>query len=643
METLADRIAEKGKLDTVDAVTLAARITKWIEVVHASEQTHGAISLEAIVLRGGDFRRAALRSGLRAEHLPSSQSPERLAGGPSTVEDDIWAIGTVLYAALTGHTAFAGSTPEKVLSRIENGGIAPLAVFDVGDDDLADVIERLLHVDRGVRLRSAEDLRIELDVWLENRGRASGPMIDTLDDEPGSIIDLGTVPPPPGLPDAAEIPKPSKPFHETFDEDTTLPKDPLQIPTPGPSTALPFGERLPPTSGASRTCKTRDVATSTAALAASAGGVAIGSAASSLRRDATTPAAEASAVAGERYEAANRSAAASASHAASEGRAPPPTPPPVKSTPPPLTVEPNDEADIPPSEPVAKKPRVRQEPADDIERPRLDVGPKKPSPSRSRVVPIVAAVALVVVAGYVVVRFIGGNASSPANTSVGAPTAPPTSTTTASATRFAATGVVPTSAPSSVVLPPSASVGTSSPVESALPTAPSASSAPSSPENREACFEGLLAAGALEEGARPDFGFVCDESDPRRGAPKVRSLVVLVAHGHVTDAMREWAVLGSYELAAYAAMRGRCCAAPRPIELPPSPGSCPSMQDALNRVSAAAHPGVDESEQDGAAKGFREALLCVEKSGRMQYLGDYQRVSGGQDTAFLKTLQRTRR
>ena len=57
------------------------------------------------------------------------------------------------------------------------------------------------------------------------------------------------------------------------------------------------------------------------------------------------------------------------------------------------------------------------------------------------------------------------------------------------------------------------------------------------------------------------------KTDPRRGATALRSRVVLAsADGRPTDAMREWALLSWYEMAAFAVVRGRCCAASPPLE-----------------------------------------------------------------------------
>lgn len=183
-----------------------------------------------------------------------------------------------------------------------------------------------------------------------------------------------------------------------------------------------------------------------------------------------------------------------------------------------------------------------------------------------------------------------------------------------------------------------------SPSASEAPTASASSPVSKAPEGDvSACVMKLFAADSFAEGSHPSLEFVCREADPRLGAQKVHEALVRAGMGRtVSDGMREWAVMGWYELAAYAALRGRCCADPRPLELPPSPGTCPSMQDALSGVSASARLGATEDTQKDALAAFRKSLSCTIKSGKAKPFGNYPRPAGGEDTAFLKTLQRTR-
>jgi hypothetical protein len=148
---------------------------------------------------------------------------------------------------------------------------------------------------------------------------------------------------------------------------------------------------------------------------------------------------------------------------------------------------------------------------------------------------------------------------------------------------------------------------------------------------------------SFDDKKRPDMAFVCTEPDPRQGAQKVHEVLVRAGMGRtVSDGMREWAVMGWYELAAFAALRGRCCPDLAPLELPPSPGTCPSLKDALDGIAKSARPGATDGAQKDAVAAFKKSLSCTIKSGKAKPFGAYPRPQGGEDTAFSKTLERTR-
>lgn len=128
-----------------------------------------------------------------------------------------------------------------------------------------------------------------------------------------------------------------------------------------------------------------------------------------------------------------------------------------------------------------------------------------------------------------------------------------------------------------------------------------------------------------------------------KGAPRVREALVRDSHGKVTEGMREWAILGYFELAAYAALRGRCCGpAVPPLELPVSPGKCPSLSEALDAVAAASQPGVDDEAQKRAIDRLDRDVRCILRSRQTKPFGNYPRLSGGEGTALSKTMQRGR-
>jgi hypothetical protein len=190
---------------------------------------------------------------------------------------------------------------------------------------------------------------------------------------------------------------------------------------------------------------------------------------------------------------------------------------------------------------------------------------------------------------------------------------------------------------------PAASAEADSSAEAAPAPPGSTTASASAGQGVEACMVPLFAKGTFEARSRPSFSFLCNETDPRRGSRLIRKQVVLGAtSGFVSDGMREWALLGWYELAAYAVMRARCCPGAAPIELPESPGACPAIAQALNELGGATSKAT-RPEDEGielALKHFREAINCRVRSGGTNLFGYVGAPKGGEDTAFQKTLVR---
>jgi len=101
---------------------------------------------------------------------PAYMSPEQAAGdGAVDAQSDVWAMGIVMYEALTGQLPFRDASPQRVLlqvlreaaPRIETTGVSIPA-------DLAAVVHRALERDRGRRFASMQRLVeavLETSVW----------------------------------------------------------------------------------------------------------------------------------------------------------------------------------------------------------------------------------------------------------------------------------------------------------------------------------------------------------------------------------------------------------------------------------------------------------------------------------------------
>ncbi|MEZ4310195.1 MAG: hypothetical protein R3F14_19310 [Polyangiaceae bacterium] len=179
METLADRIARDGPLDELDAVGWAIRLAKRIEGMHALGVAHGSLSPSCILLDGRERdARARLLDVRRATPSLAYQSPERAAGGPISQADDAWALACTLYAALTGTPPFSGIDDDDLRQKIAASSPAPLAVFDVGDDDLQHIFDAAFARDLPDRTASVGVLRRKLEEWHPDPAVGALPGID---------------------------------------------------------------------------------------------------------------------------------------------------------------------------------------------------------------------------------------------------------------------------------------------------------------------------------------------------------------------------------------------------------------------------------------------------------------------------------
>ncbi|MEZ0341712.1 serine/threonine-protein kinase [Mycobacterium sp. pV006] len=90
-------------------------------------------------------------------------SPERLAGAPASVADDLYAVGIIAYEALLGRRAFPQDHPVAVAHAIVNAPPPPLSYCrpDV-DPGLASVVERAMARDPAHRFSSADEMRAAL-------------------------------------------------------------------------------------------------------------------------------------------------------------------------------------------------------------------------------------------------------------------------------------------------------------------------------------------------------------------------------------------------------------------------------------------------------------------------------------------------
>ncbi len=191
METLAERIARDGPVNELDAIGWAIRLAKRLEALHALGVAHGSVSPACIIAAGQDRNaRAYLADVQHTTSTPAFQSPERILGGDISAADDVWALASTLYSLLTGQTPFQGANDAEVRQKILAAAPAPLAVFDVGDDDLQHILDNAFAREFGKRTTNITALRRALEEWHPDRGVANLPPLEdedsTNDDDDGA-------------------------------------------------------------------------------------------------------------------------------------------------------------------------------------------------------------------------------------------------------------------------------------------------------------------------------------------------------------------------------------------------------------------------------------------------------------------------
>ena len=177
-QTLANLLAESGRLEEKTAVAIAIRLCEVLAPAHQAGLTHGSLAPQCIVLKGtatpDDPAGAgivvldtgllpALRSSGTSEERPWGRfpyiSPEQAAGQGVQPPSDVYAIGEILYEMLIGRPPFR-ATEEAVLALQHLHQEPPsLQIMDTSiPKPLAQIVYRTLAKEPSARYRNAGQL-----------------------------------------------------------------------------------------------------------------------------------------------------------------------------------------------------------------------------------------------------------------------------------------------------------------------------------------------------------------------------------------------------------------------------------------------------------------------------------------------------
>jgi len=218
--TLATRVGDG--CPPQEALLLGAEAARAVQVLHDHGVLHRDVtpanllvdhqpdgSQRVVVTDLGMAKAMAEMSGLTlAAGTPAFMAPEQAGGlGGFDARADVYSLGAVVYALLSGKPPFTGSTLTAVLARSAKLEPEPLAARLDGPAELDDVLLRALSHDRVGRPASARELAMALDRVADDW--TTGP-------RPGELPPLA-----PSVPTTAMTPVPASAMS---DSGSVLPK-----------------------------------------------------------------------------------------------------------------------------------------------------------------------------------------------------------------------------------------------------------------------------------------------------------------------------------------------------------------------------------------------------------------------------------
>ncbi|ANP48954.1 serine/threonine protein kinase [Streptomyces griseochromogenes] len=181
--SLADRIAAGGPVDAVEAARIGIDLLSALRTAHAAGVLHRDIKPANVLIESGtdrvvltDFGIAQVSGATTLTETgsfvgsPEYTAPERMSGVRTGPESDLWSVGALLCAALSGESPFRRDSLGGILHAVVAADIRP----PVQAEPLLPVVRGLLERDPDRRLGAAEAERM-LRTFLETGRTPDAP------------------------------------------------------------------------------------------------------------------------------------------------------------------------------------------------------------------------------------------------------------------------------------------------------------------------------------------------------------------------------------------------------------------------------------------------------------------------------------
>jgi eukaryotic-like serine/threonine-protein kinase len=178
--SLQERLDTGGPLPVRESVRIAAAVASGLAAAHANGLIHRDIKPGNILIEQPsgrvlltDFGLARLTEDVKLTQTgfvagtPLYMSPEQARGETVDHRSDLFSLGSVLYAMLTGAPPFPGTAPFAVLKQVTDRRPRSVQDFNpVVPNSLAEVLDRLMDKDPRDRFASADAAAIALNAEL---------------------------------------------------------------------------------------------------------------------------------------------------------------------------------------------------------------------------------------------------------------------------------------------------------------------------------------------------------------------------------------------------------------------------------------------------------------------------------------------